>query len=444
LYEALALLPDEFVCRGEIYRGEKFFRVNVDKDDKPLDKGDTILFGFTSFTTDKNVAAEFKLTPALDAAADPGTKLIDASQDFTLKERIRQFCANFACKTHKDGWVTKVQNGLPVCDALASRYGDNVPQLNKELEKRFGRPLPATGEKSQRNVIVVEKGVGYDIAAFSRFPKESEVMMEAGTQLEVLTNSVRVWESYGEKEDSNRQMLKTRMYRIHSLLTQRNGIPFVSEVRRRADNIIEHNRLKDKIWLYIESCDDERGAEIREKMDPRDVEMFATIVHSATGRRENVSRGALRSEAHTLAHVQTGQKERVKTCLEDLHDFVGASGWLVQVTVEVSKARCDEVGERLAATSHDSDERRYRVEVGKWIKVTITNWSTEDLTFVPVYMGDDGEDPFAEVSLASGKGEKLVPLKKEAGVEEWNFKDFSGGTVLKLKFEVWVSGQPQP
>ena len=77
--------------------------------------------------------------------------------------------------------------------------------------------------------------------------------------------------------------------------------------------------------------------------------MFATIVDSATGRREDCCRGALRSEAHTVAHVKTGQKEKVKTCLEDLHDFEGASGWLVQVTVEVSKARYDEVGERLTA-----------------------------------------------------------------------------------------------
>ena len=113
-------------------------------------------------------------------------------------------------------------------------------------------------------------------------------------------------------------------------------------------------------------------------MDPRDVNMFATIVDSATGRREDCCRGALRSEAHTVAHVKTGQKEKVKTCLEDLHDFEGASGWLVQVTVEVSKARYDEVGERLTASVHDSDERRYKVEVDKWISVTITNWSNQD------------------------------------------------------------------
>ena len=161
----------------------------------------------------------------------------------------------------------------------------------------------------------MEKGVGYGIAAFSRVSKEPEVMLEAGTQLEVLTNSARVWESSG-------------------------------------------------------------GAEIREKMDPRDVNMFATIVDSATGRREDCCRGALRSEAHTVAHVKTGQKEKVKTCLEDLHDFEGASGWLVQVTVEVSKARYDEVGERLTASFHDST--LYKVEVDKWISVTITNWSNQD------------------------------------------------------------------
>jgi hypothetical protein len=191
-----------------------------------------------------------------------------------------------------------VHNRLPVCDTLASRYENNVPHLIKEFE---------------RNVIVVEKGVGYDIAAFSRFPKDPEVMMESGTQFEVLTNSVRVGESYGEKEDSNRQMLKTRMYHIHSWLTQRNGSSFVSQVRRRVDNIVEANRLKDKFCLYIESWDDERGTEIREKMDPRDVNMFATIVDSATGRREDGCRGALRSEAHTVARVQKGQKETMKT-----------------------------------------------------------------------------------------------------------------------------------
>ena len=98
----------------------------------------------------------------------------------------------------------------------------------------------------------MEKGVGYGIAAFSRVSKEPEVMLEAGTQLEVLTNSARVWESSG-------------------------------------------------------------GAEIREKMHPHDANIFATIVDSATGRREDGCRGALRSEAHTVARVQTGQKETMKT-----------------------------------------------------------------------------------------------------------------------------------
>ena len=46
----------------------------------------------------------------------------------------------------------------------------------------------------------MEKGVGYGIAAFSRVSKEPEVMLEAGTQLEVLTNSARVWESSGGAE----------------------------------------------------------------------------------------------------------------------------------------------------------------------------------------------------------------------------------------------------
>jgi hypothetical protein len=36
-----------------------------------------------------------------------------------------------------------LHNSLPVCAKLASRYEDNVPQLNKEFEKRFGRPLLA-------------------------------------------------------------------------------------------------------------------------------------------------------------------------------------------------------------------------------------------------------------------------------------------------------------
>ena len=100
------------------------------------------------------------------------------------------------------------------------------------------------------------------------------------------------------------------------------------------------------------------------------------------------------------------------------------------MTVEVSKARYDEVGERLTTSFHDSDERRYKVEVDKWIRVTRTNGSNQDLTFVPVYMGDDGEDPYDEVPLASGEGEKMPPLQMEVGVEEWNFKDLSGDTVL--------------
>ena len=43
---------------------------------------------------------------------------------------------------------------------------------------------------------------------------------------------------------------------------------------------------------------------------------------------------------------RTVQSERVKECLEDLHDFEGASDWLLQVTVKQHDGKDDKVGEQ--------------------------------------------------------------------------------------------------
>ena len=173
-------------------------------------------------------------------------------------------------------------------------------------------------------------------------------MVEAGTQLAVLENSLQRWGQFGEEDDSNRQQLTTRMLRMVPLLT---GDP-VSLVRRYVDRKVKFREFIDVLERHHDNLTN--GEEIN---FPKVADLF----NQPEGRSSSVKRGgsvdvrrldrSKNKEAHSGTSLdRTVQRERVKECLEDLHDFDGASDWLLQVTVKQHDGKDDEVGERIEAS----------------------------------------------------------------------------------------------
>ena len=437
---------------GLIYRAEKGFRFNIDEGDgKPLEKGDTIPFwSFKSFTKDPAMTISFKTTSALTAAADPATGLIGASQEFTLAERVRQFWRNFACDTHLRGWQE-----AGACDALARMYEDNVTQLNEKLQNRFDKKLPERGEKQKRTIIKVKDGVGYDIALFSDFPGESEIMVEGGTQLEVLENSLRMWGELGEEEDSNRQYLTTRMLRVDPLLT---GKP-VSPVRRLVDAIVKDRPQIDALEALLREkrrggCPSNLSPEILSQLQ-KIGELIAKLPSTPKG--DLVTRSATRGgrglpDVRGFVVSEDQKAMLIKQLWEEAHDFEGASDWLLQVTVKQHDGKDDKVGERIDTSKVETakDLRRYFVDVGKLLKVTVRNLSlVRTISFCPVYVDDAGnDDPEDPRMLKKGESEELpYALKKDSGEQEdgWDLRDREGTkTLLRLRFAVLTTYRDRP
>eukprot|EP00802_Teleaulax_amphioxeia_P025771 Tamp_26687.p1 GENE.Tamp_26687~~Tamp_26687.p1 ORF type:complete len:176 (-),score=51.39 Tamp_26687:359-856(-) len=142
-------------------------------------------------------------------------------------------------------------------------------------------------------------------------------------------------------------------------------------------------------------------------------------------------------------------KIKVQETLEDLHEFRDATGccssdWLLQVTVKQHDGKDDASGERIAfsKTEKGHDFRRYTVDAGQLIKVTLKNLSlAKDIKLQPVYVTESGaEEPEDMVDLKCGGEEYELPypLQKNEGDEEdtWAIKDINGKTVLKLRFGV--------
>jgi hypothetical protein len=101
----------------------------------------------------------------------------------------------------------------------------------------------------------------------------------------------------------------------------------------------------------------------------------------------------------------------------------------------------DEEGEHIATSriTKAPQFRLYSVDRDFLIRITVKNLSsTRDISLMPVYMKDNGEEePEELVELTSGECFELpFPLQKEAGEEEdgWAIKDSEGKTVLKLRF----------
>ena len=144
---------------------------------------------------------------------------------------------------------------------------------------------------------------------------------------------------------------------------------------------------------------------------------------------------------------QEKEKVMLQHATEDLHSFKDARGfwtcgWAVLVTVRQHDGKDDETGERIETSKIEKayNYRRYRVDVGRLIKVTIKNISSQAMTFLPVYVSDTGdEEPEDMVTLMPGKDYRLpFPIEKDKDEEEdaWAIKDEQGKTKLKLRFVV--------
>ena len=144
---------------------------------------------------------------------------------------------------------------------------------------------------------------------------------------------------------------------------------------------------------------------------------------------------------------QEKEKVMVEHAAEDLHSFKDARGfwtcgWAVLVTVRQHDGKEDETGERIETSKIEKayNYRLYRVDVGRHIKVTIKNVSSQAMTFLPVYVSDTGEEePKDMVTLKQGEEYEMpFPLQKDKDDEEdaWAIKDEQGKTKLKLRFVV--------
>ena len=80
---------------------------------------------------------------------------------------------------------------------------------------------------------------------------------------------------------------------------------------------------------------------------------------------------------------------------------------MLQVTVKQYDDKDDEVGERIDASKVEiaKDLRRYSVDAGKLLKVTVRNLSlVRTISFTPVYVDDAGnDDPEEARMLKSGE-----------------------------------------
>ena len=166
--------------------------------------------------------------------------------------------------------------------------------------------------------------------------------------------------------------------------------------------------------------------------------------------RRRIARGA-----RAGGGARGGQGEErieVERVLNDLHDFSDATGfwtsdWILQVTVKQHDGKDDEEGKHIDTSriSKGPQFRLYSVDPDLLIRVTVKNLcSTRDISLVPVYVKDNGEEDLEElVQLKSGECFELpFPLQTEAGEEEeaWAIKDSEGKTVLKLGFTPPIGG----
>ncbi len=113
----------------------------------------------------------------------------------------------------------------------------------------------------------------------------------------------------------------------------------------------------------------------------------------------------------------------------------------MQVTVKQHDGKDDKEGEHIATCriTKGPNLRLYSVDPDLLIRVTVKNLSsTRDISLMPVYVKDNGEEePEELVELKSGEFFELpFPLQKYAEEEEdgWAIKDSEGKTVLRLRF----------
>ena len=449
LYEGLCLLPERYVfcSRGALYRGEKFIREEFRKHLQPGDRFASV--HFTSFTTDRAVAADFKHSSFLHESAlvqlDEG--LIPADPIPTLEDRLRKFFWRFACDfclKDEDKQLEERAGFIAQC------YTDNVRKLKRMLKKRFNKTLQDL-ETPERTILTVQDGVGYQLRNLSVLPEEAEVLMEPGALLQVVEDNRTELAHVGE-EETKRLMLKTVIVRGEALLTERLGEPFTSTAKRKEDEACvrrQVNQEMQEITAALSGDDLAAAAETLKELRRMLLGGSGPPVR-AKGAKTQRTRSAKGSAARSVPETAAGEEQKVQVLLQQLkdevHNFDGACDWLMQITVRQHDGNDEEDGERVqpCKTRTARDYRLYSVDAGRQIRVTVRNLSlTRSISFVPVYLGEDGNEEGEEpVDLKSGEAHELpYPLTKEVGDAEdgWLLRDKRGKTLLKVRFAVQPS-----
>lgn len=143
-----------------------------------------------------------------------------------------------------------------------------------------------------------------------------------------------------------------------------------------------------------------------------------------------------------VAKMERDEQERV---LRELHVVnvpgAPATTWLLRVAVKLHDGKDDDVGEVLDASVVSDTIRKYKVHPELLIRVSIWNWSTDQIHFKPVYALDKGPREPEDTRDLKRDGEELelpFPLQMSEGEEtnNWILVDENGNDVLTLKFSV--------
>lgn len=143
-----------------------------------------------------------------------------------------------------------------------------------------------------------------------------------------------------------------------------------------------------------------------------------------------------------VAKMNSDEQERV---LRELHVVkvpgAPATTWLLRVAVKLHDGKDDDVGVVLDASVVSDTIREYKVHPELLIRVSIWNWSTDQIYFTPVYALDKGPREPEDSRDLKGDGEELelpFPLQMSEGEEtnNWILVDENGNDVLTLKFSV--------
>jgi hypothetical protein len=366
--------------------------------------------------------------------------LISTDSEPTLSLRLKTFFDRYACPKCRE----RLEVFLGGPEDSAAVFEDHVGRLKTMLKKRFGKDLPQKKQQPERTIIVVQDGVGYRLGNVSVVPHEKEVLMEPGARLQVVVDNRTDAAQYGEGL-ARFLLLKTETCRGESVLTEKDGLDFLSLAKKKECEVVEERLEVDAFKAFQR---EKRTGGCIQNLAPeilRQLQKIGLIPPSPS-----TSTGGQKTRTATRGGLSEDQKAStlINQLWEEAHDFDGACNWLLQVTVKQHDGKDDEVGKRISKVQTGKDYRCYSVDPGQLLKVTVKNLSlVRTISFTPVCVdeagNDDPGDPRTLIELQSGESQELpIALKKDKEETEetedgWDLRDAEGTkTLLRLRFAV--------